>query len=161
MTTNLKILPLDLSQAGACFYATSVHWLAHLLPLQIKGFYTIWKFGGVDEGSCYKRREGYHSIEHLGVEKFCVAFLIKAVEERGVSENNFEEEQDASTQPEILARFIGGVTHSLIHAGHATASRAWLKDRPHPKYLHSVNYVGGDFSYGGPLNLKLPQLCTR
>ncbi|KAG2740712.1 hypothetical protein P692DRAFT_20881154 [Suillus brevipes Sb2] len=72
-------------------------------------------------------------IDHLGVEKFYVAyrtFFIKAIEERGISATldeyifsekyNFEEGRDASTQPKMLDRFIGGLTHGLIHVGHGT-----------------------------------------
>jgi hypothetical protein len=70
-------------------------------------------------------------FEHLGVEKFYVAyrtFFIKAIEEMGVSATldeyifsekyNFEEGRDASTQPKMLDRFVGGLTHALIHVGH-------------------------------------------
>ncbi|KAG2130381.1 hypothetical protein DEU56DRAFT_740645 [Suillus clintonianus] len=71
-------------------------------------------------------------VEHLGVEKFYVAyrtFFIKVIEEKGVSATlneyifsekyNFEEGRDASSQPKMLARFIGGLTHPLIHVGYA------------------------------------------
>jgi hypothetical protein len=57
-------------------------------------------------------------------------FFIKAIEERGVSATldeyifsekyNFEEGREASTQPKMLDRFVGGLFHALIHVEHAT-----------------------------------------
>lgn len=57
-------------------------------------------------------------------------FFIKLIEEKGVSATldeyifsekyNFEKGRDASTQPRMLDRFVGGLTHGLIHVGHGT-----------------------------------------
>jgi hypothetical protein len=70
-------------------------------------------------------------IEHLSDENFYAAyksFFSKVIEERGVSATleeyiftkkyNFVEGQDASTQPVMLARFLGGLFHAFIHVGY-------------------------------------------
>jgi hypothetical protein len=56
------------------------------------------------------------------------SFFSKVIEERGVSATleeyiftkkyNFVEGQDASTQPVMLARFLGGLFHAFIHVGY-------------------------------------------
>ncbi|KAG2073377.1 hypothetical protein BDR04DRAFT_1072712 [Suillus decipiens] len=70
-------------------------------------------------------------FEHLGDENFYTAyrsFFGKAFRERGLSATleeyifskkyNFIEGRDASAQPVMLARFLGGVFHGLIHVGY-------------------------------------------
>ncbi|KAG2131324.1 hypothetical protein DEU56DRAFT_455247 [Suillus clintonianus] len=70
-------------------------------------------------------------MEHLGDERFYaayIAFFSKVVKEKGVSATleeyifckkyNFVEGRDASTQPVMLARFLGGLLHAFIHVGY-------------------------------------------
>ncbi|KAG1838533.1 hypothetical protein DFJ58DRAFT_125006 [Suillus subalutaceus] len=69
-------------------------------------------------------------IEHLGDDKFYAAYktFSKIIEERGVSATleeyifskkyNFVEGRDASAQPVMLARFLGGLFHAFIHVGY-------------------------------------------
>ncbi|KAG2031137.1 hypothetical protein BDR03DRAFT_928361 [Suillus americanus] len=70
-------------------------------------------------------------IKHLGDENFYAAyktFFSKVIEERGVSATlekyifsrkyNFVEGRDASAQPVMLARFLGGLFHAFIHVGY-------------------------------------------
>jgi hypothetical protein len=57
-----------------------------------------------------------------------MSFFVKAIEERGVSgtlehyvfseKYNFVEDRDSSTQPVMLARFLGALFHAFIHVGY-------------------------------------------
>ncbi|KAG1893872.1 uncharacterized protein F5891DRAFT_1131148 [Suillus fuscotomentosus] len=70
-------------------------------------------------------------IEHLGDDNFYAAyksFFIKVIDERSLSSTleeyifskkyNFIEGRDASAQPVMLARFLGGLFHAFIHVGY-------------------------------------------
>ncbi|KAG1889810.1 uncharacterized protein F5891DRAFT_1280784 [Suillus fuscotomentosus] len=70
-------------------------------------------------------------IEHLGDDNFYAAyrtFFSKVVKEKGLSTTleeyifskkyNFIEGRDASTQPVMLARFLGALFHAFIHVGY-------------------------------------------
>ncbi|KAG2151107.1 uncharacterized protein EDB93DRAFT_1240158 [Suillus bovinus] len=69
--------------------------------------------------------------EHIGDENFYAAyktFFSKVIKERGLSATleeyifskkyNFMEGRDASVQPVMLARFLGGLFHAFIHVGY-------------------------------------------
>ncbi|KAG2056639.1 hypothetical protein BDR06DRAFT_1040353 [Suillus hirtellus] len=72
-------------------------------------------------------------IEHIGDENFHAAyksFFIKVIKEKSLSATleeyifskkyNFIEGRDASAQPVMLARFLGGFLHAFIHVGYGT-----------------------------------------